>query len=39
MSNFRVEQYLKGHLRHRPTWKVGANACSHGTPQASQPLT
>ena len=34
MSNSEVEQYLKGAIYgHRPTWKAGANAWSHGTPQ------
>jgi len=33
MTNSEVEQYLEGAAYgHRPTWKVGANAWSHGTP-------
>ena len=34
MSNSEVEQYLQGAIYgHRPTWKVGENAWSHGTPR------
>ncbi|MCL4766784.1 MAG: J domain-containing protein [Hyphomicrobiaceae bacterium] len=34
MTNAEVENYVQGAVHgHRPTWRVGANAWSHGTPQ------